>query len=67
MHFKGHVDSWCHENCDPNKFKELDKVGYHSSYAIKYECPIAVTNIRLFTGVCDSVLNTNTIIAGFYL
>ena len=34
MHFKGHVDPWCHENCDPNKFKELDKVGYHLAYTI---------------------------------
>ena len=29
MHFKGHIDPWCRENSDPNKFKELDKVGYH--------------------------------------
>ena len=31
MHFKGHIDPWCCENCDPNKFKELDKVGNHSN------------------------------------
>ena len=26
MHFKGHTDPWCHENCDPNKVKDLHKV-----------------------------------------
>ena len=26
MHFKGHVDPWCHENCDPNKLKEMENV-----------------------------------------
>ena len=26
MHFRGHTDTWCKENCDPHKFKELDKV-----------------------------------------
>ena len=26
MHFRGHTDTWCRENCDPHKFKELDKV-----------------------------------------
>jgi len=26
MHMKGHVDPWCKENCDANKFKELHKV-----------------------------------------
>ena len=26
MHFKGHTDSWCHENCNPYQLKELDKV-----------------------------------------
>jgi len=26
MHFKGHIDSWCREHCDPNKLKELEKV-----------------------------------------
>ena len=26
MHFKGHIDPWCHEHCDPNKLKELEKV-----------------------------------------
>ena len=23
FHFRNHVDSWCHENCDPNEFPEL--------------------------------------------
>ena len=27
MHFKGHTDVWCHQHCDPNKLKELEKVG----------------------------------------
>lgn len=26
LHMRGHVDKWCAENCDPNKFKELDDV-----------------------------------------
>ena len=26
MHFRGHVDPWCRENCDPNKLDEMKKV-----------------------------------------
>ena len=26
MHMAGHVDAWCKENCDPHKFRDLDKV-----------------------------------------
>lgn len=26
MHFKGHVDAWCHQHYDPYKFPELDEV-----------------------------------------
>ena len=26
MHMKGHTDKWCHDNCNPNLFKQLDKV-----------------------------------------
>ena len=26
LHFKGHVDAWCHQHCDPYKFPELEKV-----------------------------------------
>ena len=26
MHFSGHSDPWCRENCNPNNVKELDKV-----------------------------------------
>ena len=26
MHFNGHTDSWCHENCNPYQLKELDEV-----------------------------------------
>ena len=26
MHFKGHTDAWCHQNCNPYKLKDLDKV-----------------------------------------
>ena len=28
MHMAGHVDNWCKEMCDPNKFRDLDKVQY---------------------------------------
>ena len=26
LHFRGHVDKWCHEHCNPNDFDELNKV-----------------------------------------
>jgi hypothetical protein len=26
MHFKGHIDPWCHENCNPQKLEDLDMV-----------------------------------------
>ena len=25
MHMAGHVDKWCHENCDPKLFTDFDK------------------------------------------
>ena len=30
FHFINHVDSWCRENCDPTKIKELDNVNTES-------------------------------------
>lgn len=26
LHFRGHVDKWCHEHCNPNDFEDLNKV-----------------------------------------
>ena len=26
MHFAGHIDAWCHANCNPYEVKELEKV-----------------------------------------
>ena len=26
MHFKGHIDPWCRENCDPDKLEAMKKV-----------------------------------------
>lgn len=26
MHFKGHIDPWCREHCDPHKLQTLQKV-----------------------------------------
>ena len=26
MHFKGHVDNWCHKNCNPYSLSQLDNV-----------------------------------------
>ena len=23
LHFKGHIDAWCKEHCDPHKFEDL--------------------------------------------
>ena len=28
MHFKGHTDPWCAENCNPYSYKELEGVSY---------------------------------------
>jgi len=28
LHFSGHVDPWCHKNCDPDSFKDLEDVSY---------------------------------------
>ena len=30
FHFPGHIDLWCQENCNPNKFDELIKVKLHT-------------------------------------
>ena len=29
MHFRGHVDKWCQENCNPYKLHALDNVSMH--------------------------------------
>ena len=29
LHFRGHTDKWCHENCNPNDFVALEKVLIH--------------------------------------
>jgi hypothetical protein len=26
LHFRGHVDKWCHEHCNPNDFEDLKSV-----------------------------------------
>ena len=26
MHFSGHTDKWCLDNCNPNNFRDLDNV-----------------------------------------
>lgn len=26
MHYKGHIDPWCHEHCNPQKLKDLENV-----------------------------------------
>ena len=26
MHFKGHVDRWCQQHCNPRDFEELEEV-----------------------------------------
>lgn len=30
MHFKGHVDKWCHRHCNPNDYEELRNVSKQS-------------------------------------
>ena len=32
MHFKGHIDPWCKEHCDPNRVIEMDKVVVYLCY-----------------------------------
>lgn len=29
MHFRGHVDAWCREYCNPNKYTDLDEVSVY--------------------------------------
>ena len=28
LHFKGHKDQWCHDNCKPYNYKELEGVKF---------------------------------------
>ena len=32
LYFKGHVDKWCHENCNPYNFHELDNISTLKMY-----------------------------------
>ena len=33
MHFKGHIDQWCRENCDPDKLEGMEKVWVSDTYS----------------------------------
>ena len=45
LHFKGHIDAWCKENCDPNKFEDLNKVCIDNTFCgIKYSLN-AITHV----------------------
>ena len=36
FHFKGHVDRWCQENCNPDKCDELKGVSECFAYVTKF-------------------------------
>ena len=40
FHFKGHVDPWCHENCNPYKFESLESVSV--SHTVRAPPPLAI-------------------------
>lgn len=35
LHMQGHTDGWCHRNCDPNLFSELNEVSPSNDYPLK--------------------------------
>ena len=41
MHFSGHTDKWCMENCNPNNFRDLDNVRTH------------IGALNLYTYICN--------------
>ena len=43
MHFRGHTDKWCQENCNPYKYDELKDVG-----VITFNIPHIVYNIVFY-------------------
>ena len=35
LHFRGHVDSWCHHHCNPYKLDRLKEVHHNIYYAVQ--------------------------------
>ena len=51
MHMAGHVDKWCHENCDPNLLTELDDVSRMTYYlSLKFN---NIVLIQVDTEICE--------------
>lgn len=57
MHFKGHVDSWCTENCDPYKFEALKEVNVQSILYIHNTCIHVPYTYPYLIGVGASVVD----------
>ena len=40
MHMAAHVDKWCHENCDPKLFAELNDVSLQDQQFAMSHCQL---------------------------
>lgn len=63
MHFKGHVDKWCQENCNPYNMKELENVSFfiilqsQSTLVITLQRHIIYIHLQVDTEVCEQVFS----------
>ena len=56
MHFKGHIDPWCKEHCNPYNFKELEGVGA-SSIMHTYLILCILTLLQVDTEICEQTFS----------
>ena len=47
LHFRGHVNAWCHQNCDPHLFDDLKDVSIPEHEEGHFSKPV-------FTFTCES-------------
>ena len=58
LHFAGHVDAWCHANCDPYNVEELKEV-CTCSIQVKYICSTVAMPVLPYVGLTANKM-TNT-------
>lgn len=55
MHFKGHIDGWCHRHCNPNDFSELNNVRNLKNTCTVYN-PVYMHVLIAFNILCVAIL-----------
>ena len=72
MYFKGHIDQWCHQNCNPHSFRELDSVSWLQTghlpnilSLMSFKC--SVLSLLLDIGESEQSLCMSSYVLAFHL